>query len=109
LPACYFIMYGPDMKPAFSTIELGSLCDVDISAYLQDPGQDYSYSDSIDCAKTHTRIMVVYKSVQNSEGDLPGVIAAVINLSVPGLTKSIKKADGEIDNGELYSFDEVFK
>jgi antitoxin YefM len=44
-----------------------------------------------------------------SEDDYESLLETAELLSVPGLKESIKKADKEIEKGELYSFEDTFK
>ena len=44
-----------------------------------------------------------------SEDDYESLMETAELLSIPGLKNSIEKADKEIEKGEIYSFDEVFK
>ncbi len=43
-----------------------------------------------------------------SEDDYLSLLETAELLSIPGLKESIKKADKEIEKGELYSFEEIF-
>lgn len=44
-----------------------------------------------------------------SEDDYESLMETAELLSIPGFKKSIEKADREIEKGEMYSLDEVFK
>ena len=44
-----------------------------------------------------------------SENDYESLLETAELLFVPGLKKSIKKADKEIEGGDLYTMDDVFK
>jgi len=43
-----------------------------------------------------------------SEEDYESIMETAKLMSIPGMTKSIKKADAEIKNGDVYSMDEIF-
>jgi antitoxin YefM len=44
-----------------------------------------------------------------SEEDYESILETAELLSSPGLVKSLKKADRQIEKGEVFGFDEVFK
>ena len=44
-----------------------------------------------------------------SENEYESLLETAELLSVPGLAKSIKKADKEIEKGEVYTMEDVFK
>lgn len=44
-----------------------------------------------------------------SEEDYESLLETAELLAQPGLKESIKKADKEIEKGELYTLDDVFK
>lgn len=76
-----FIIYGADQQPLRSTMDMRSVCDVDFSGHIDDAGSSYSYSNAIDCPTTGTRIMLVYRLLQDATGASVGTIATVVNLS----------------------------
>lgn len=76
-----FIIYGADQQPLRSTLDIRSVCDVDFSDHIDDAGSSYSYSNAIDCPTTGTRIMIVYRLLQDATGASVGTIATVVNLS----------------------------
>lgn len=76
-----FIIYGGDQQPLRSTIGIRSVCDVDFSGHIDDATSAYSYSNAIDCPTTGTRIMMVYRLLEDTTGVSVGTIATVVNLS----------------------------
>jgi two-component sensor histidine kinase len=76
-----FVVYGPDQQPFISAIAVGPLCAVDFSAYIDDADSAYSYSNSVDCTTTGTRIMMVYRLLRDATGTAVGTIATIVNLS----------------------------
>lgn len=57
----------------------------------------------------HTRISSKEgNAVLISEEDYENLLETAELLSVPGLEKSIRRADKEIKNGSVYTFDEIF-
>jgi len=44
-----------------------------------------------------------------NEEDYESLVETAELLSIPGFKKSIKKADKEIANGEVFNFEDVFK
>jgi len=65
-----------------------------------------------DIIKGHRHIRITSKegnAILLSEEDYESIIETAHLLSIPGLMDSIKKADEEIERGETYSMDEIFK
>lgn len=65
-----------------------------------------------DTVKTSIPVRVSCKEgnvVMISEEDYESLLETAELLAQPGLKESIKKADTEIEKGELYTFDDVFK
>jgi len=57
----------------------------------------------------HTRITAKNgNAVLISEDDYLSLLETAELLSIPGLKKSIAKADKDISKGKLYSFEEIF-
>ncbi|KKT73863.1 MAG: Prevent-host-death family protein [Candidatus Peregrinibacteria bacterium GW2011_GWA2_44_7] len=62
--------------------------------------------------KTHHPIRVSSKEgdvILISEEEYENLMETAELLSIPGFKASIRKADIEIKNGEVFSFDQVFK
>ncbi len=61
--------------------------------------------------KGHRQVRITSKegsAILLSEEDYENLIETLELLSIPGLKKSIDKANHEIENGETYSMEEVF-
>jgi antitoxin YefM len=61
--------------------------------------------------KGHRQVRITSKegsAILLSEEDYENLIETLELLSIPGLKKSINKANHEIENGETYSMEEVF-
>lgn len=65
-----------------------------------------------DTVKTNIPVRVSCKEggvIIISEDDYESLLETAELLAQPGLKESIKKSDREIEKGELYTFDDVFK
>lgn len=63
-------------------------------------------------AKGHVLTKISSKEgnvIMISEDDYESLLETAELLSTPGLKESIDKADKEIENGEVYGFEETFK